>query len=350
MNTPSLQATAQGLFSDHKGLLAMDESVSTCNRRFTGLGIPQTEEARRSWRELLITTRDLGASIGGAILCDETIRQKSWEGTPFTQLLADAGIMPGIKVDLGPVGLVGFASESITEGLDGLAARTLEYAHLGARFAKWRAVIVISDKAPTAGAIDANAHALARYAAICQSAGLVPIVEPEVLMDGSHDLARCEEVTEKVLVAVFDHLRAQRVLLEGIILKPNMVLAGSASTHSHTLEEVADASVQSLLRCVPAAVPAVAFLSGGQTGPLATGHLNCMNLRFHGRLPWALSFSFARAIQQNAMQLWNGQQANLPSAQRMIQHRISCCRAARQGLYDPQTDTPVSASLEPTLA
>ena len=244
----------------------MDESNPTCNKRFARLGIPQTEEARRAYRELIVTTPGLGQCISGAILYDETIRQQKKDGTPFVKVITEAGIIPGIKVDTGAKDLAGFPGEKVTEGLDGLVARVQEYSRMGARFAKWRAVIAIGAGIPTPGCIDANVHALARYAAICQQAGLVPIVEPEVLMDGAHDLQRCFEVTEQVLRAVFNQLNAQRVMLEGMILKPNMVLPGLACPKQETVDEVADATVRCLLRTVPAAVPGIAFLSGGQAG------------------------------------------------------------------------------------
>ena len=285
----------------------MDESNPTCNKRFAKLGIPQTEEARRAYREMIVTTPGLGECISGAILCDETIRQQKRDGTPFVEVIADAGIIPGIKVDTGAKDMAGHPGEKITEGLDGLRDRLTEYFQMGARFAKWRAVIAVGDGIPSRGCIEANAQALARYAALCQEAGLVPIVEPEVLMDGGHTLERCGEVTEDVLRAVFSQLYTQRVMLEGMILKPNMVLPGSACPKQETVDEVADATVKCLLRAVPAAVPGIAFLSGGQSGELASARLNAMNVRFKSRLPWALAFSFARAIQQPALEIWRGE-------------------------------------------
>jgi fructose-bisphosphate aldolase class I len=297
------------------------------------LGIPQTVEARRAYRELIVTTPRLGECIGGAILFDETIRQQKRDGTPFVKVLIEAGIIPGIKVDAGAKELAGHPGEKVTEGLDGLRDRLAEYVRMGARFAKWRAVIVIGDSIPSQGCIEANAQALARYAALCQEAGLVPVVEPEVLMDGDHTLERCFEVTEKVLREVFCQLYTQRVMLEGMILKPNMVLPGSTCPKQKALDEVADATVNCLLRAVPAAVPAIAFLSGGQSAELASARLNAMNVRFKSRLPWALAFSFARAIQQPALELWKGQEANVSAAQQALYHRARCNQAARRGEY-----------------
>ena len=280
MNSKELIATASSMVATGKGLLAMDESNPTCNKRFAAAGIPQTEEARRRYRELIVTTPGLGEFISGVILYDETIRQSRKDGTPFLKVLADAGVIPGIKVDTGAKDLAGFPSEKVTEGLDGLPARVREYAGMGARFAKWRAVISIGANAPSEACIDANAHAVARYAAICQEAGLVPIVEPEVVMDGPHDLENCLEVTGRVLHAVFNQLHVQRILLEGMILKPNMVLPGKDCQASPDPGQVADATVRCLLRSVPAAVAGIAFLSGGQSGELACARLNAMNIRF----------------------------------------------------------------------
>jgi fructose-bisphosphate aldolase class I len=333
MNLQMLRDTAQALVAGDKGLLAMDESTPTCNKRFASLGIPQTVEARRAYRELIVTTPRLGECIGGAILFDETIRQKTSDGTPFIKVLIEAGITPGIKVDTGAKELAGRPGEKVTEGLDGLRDRLTEYVRMGARFAKWRAVIAIGDGIPSQGCIEANAQALARYAALCQEAELVPVVEPEVLMDGDHALERCYEVTEKVLREVFCQLYTQRVMLEGMILKPNMVLPGSACPKQEALDEVADATVNCLLRAVPAAVPAIAFLSGGQSPELASARLNAMNVRFKSRLPWALAFSFARAIQQPALELWKGQEANVFAAQQALVHRARYNQAARRGEY-----------------
>jgi len=335
MNSQMLRDTAKALFADDKGLLAMDESNPTCNKRFAQLGIPQTVEARQAYRELIVTTPRLGECIGGAILFDETIRQQKRDGTPFIKVLIEAGIIPGIKVDESAKDLAGHPGEKVTEGLDGLRGRLAEYSKMGARFAKWRAVIAIGEGIPSWGSIDANAHALARYAALCQEAGLVPIAEPEVLMDGDHTLERCFEVTDEVLRTVFSQLFAQRVMLEGMILKPNMVLPGLACTTQKTVDEVTDSTVSCFLRAVPAAVPAIAFLSGGQSAELASARLNAMNLRFKSRVPWALAFSFARAIQQPALEIWKGQEANVPAAQQALYHRAGCNQAARRGEYIP---------------
>jgi fructose-bisphosphate aldolase class I len=330
---PAILETAQALVADDKGLLAMDESTPTCNRRFAALGIPQTDAARRSYREMIVTTPNLGRCISGAILYDQTIHQETSAGIPFVKVLLDAGIIPGIKVDAGAKDLAGYRGEKITEGLDGLRDRLAGYAQMGARFAKWRAVIVVGDGIPSRGCIAANAHALARYAALCQEAGLVPVVEPEVMMDGDHTLARCAQITEEVLRAVFEQLYLQRVTLEGMILKPNMVLPGLACSTQPTADEAADATVKCLLRAVPAAVPGIAFLSGGQPSEPASARLNAMNVRFKTRLPWALAFSFARAIQQPALEIWRGEASNIPAAQKALLHRANCNWAARRGEY-----------------
>jgi fructose-bisphosphate aldolase, class I len=359
MKSQNLMETANALVAGGKGLLAMDESNPTCNKRFAKLGIPQTVEARRAYRELIVTAPALGECISGAILYDETIRQRKEDGTPFVKVLTNAGIIPGIKVDTGAKEMAGHPGEKITEGLDGLRGRLREYAQMGARFAKWRAVIVIGEGIPSRGCIEANAHALARYAALCQEAGLVPIVEPEVLMDGGHTLERCGEATEEVLRTVFHQLNSQRVMLEGMILKPNMVLPGLACPLQEEVEEVAvgeqqyqvrltdrqqdeledvnevaDVTVRCLLRAVPAAVPGITFLSGGQSAELASGRLNAMNVRFKSRLPWALAFSFARAIQQPALEIWRGEEAHVLAAQQALVHRARCNRAARRGEYN----------------
>ena len=363
MNSQEIIDTARMLVAGEKGLLAMDESNPTCNKRFAKLGIPQTEEARRSYRELIVTTAGLGEFISGAILYDETIRQKKKNGTPFIKVIMDAGIIPGIKVDTGAKDMAGYPGEKITEGLDGLRDRLKEYFQMGARFAKWRAVIAIGDNIPSQGCIEANAHALARYAALCQEVGMVPIVEPEVLMNGDHSLERCSEVTEKVLRTVFNQLYTQRVILEGMILKPNMVLPGltcppqkkvsevSVGEQQYQVrlidrqqedvpevDEVADATVKCLLRAVPAAVPGIAFLSGGQPPEIASARLNAMNVRFKLRLPWALAFSFARAIQQPALEIWQGKDENVLAAQQALSHRAKCNRAARRGEYNEEME------------
>jgi fructose-bisphosphate aldolase class I len=339
MNTQLLIDTAKAMVADDKGLLAMDESNPTCNKRFAKLGIPQTVEARRAYREMIVTASGLGECISGAILYDETIRQQKRDGTPFIKVITDAGIIPGIKVDTGAKDMAGHPGEKITEGLDGLRDRLKEYFQMGARFAKWRAVIAIGDGLPSRSGLEANAHALARYAALCQEAGLVPIVEPEVLMDGGHTLERCGEVTEEVLRMVFRQLNFQRVMLEGMILKPNMVLPGLTCPTQASVDEVADITVKSLWRTIPAAVPGIAFLSGGQSAELASSRLNVMNLRFKSQLPWAVAFSFARAIQQPALEIWRGEEANMKGAQQALLHRARCNRAARRGEYTAAMET-----------
>jgi fructose-bisphosphate aldolase class I len=346
MHTQRLVATAQALVAGDRGLLAMDESTPTANRRFAKLGIAQTEEMRRAYRDMIVTTPRLGEFISGAILYDETIRQQTFAGVPFAQALAAANIIPGIKVDAGAKPLAGHPDEQVTEGLDGLRDRLAEYAAMGARFAKWRAVITIGDAIPSRACLEANAHGLARYAALCQEADLVPIVEPEVLMDGDHSLERCRELTEETLHAVFDELHTQGVLLEGMLLKPNMILPGLAAADQSNADDIAIATIGCFLRAVPAAVPGVVFLSGGQSSELASTRLNAMNLKFKGRMPWALAFSFARAIQQPALEIWHGQAANVKAAQQALFHRADCNRAARRGLYDPARDAATDAPVQ----
>ena len=344
MNKQVLMDTANALVAGDKGLLAMDESNPTCNKRFAKVGIPQTEEARRAYRELIVTTPGLGECTSGAILYDETIHQRKKDGTPFLKVLTDAGIIPGIKVDTGVKRLAGHPGEKVTEGLDGLRDRLAEYSRMGLRFAKWRAVIAVGEGIPSRGCIETNAQALARYAALCQEAGLVPAVEPEVLMAGEHTLERCCEVTAEVLRTVFDQLYTQRVTFEGMILKPNMLLPGLTCPEQKAVNEVADATVGCLLRVVPAAVPGIAFLSGGQSGELASARLNAMNVRFKSRLPWALTFSFARAIQQPALEIWQGREAQVMAAQQALYHRASCDRAARRGQYSAAMDKDMSTT------
>ncbi len=334
MNAQTLEATARMMVAEGKGLLAIDESTETCNKRFAKWQIPQTAEAHRQYRQLIVDTPGLNESISGAILYDETIRQKKDDGTPFARALVAVGIIPGIKVDLGARQMAAFPGERVTEGLDGLRARLSEYAQMGARFAKWRAVFAIGNGIPSRGCIEANAQALARYAGLCQEAALVPVVEPEVLMEGDHTLDLCSEVTERVLRTVFQELYSQRVKLEAMILKPNMVLPGTTCPRQETVEEVADATVGCLLRSVPAAVPGVVFLSGGQAGELASARLNAMNVRYKSRLPWELSFSFGRAIQEPALGIWHGERANVIPAQKALYHRARCDRAAHRGEYN----------------
>lgn len=338
MNIDELKQTASALMAGDKGLLAMDESLPTCNKRFAEVGIPQTVEYRRAYRELIVTTPNLGKCISGAILFDETIYQATDGGILFIDILKQTGIIPGIKVDEGTVNLAGFPGEKITEGLDGLRERLNKYYSLGARFAKWRAVITISAGIPTDGCIEANTHALARYAALCQEAGLVPIVEPEVLMDGDHTLEQCADVTQKTIQKLFKELANQRVNLQGLLLKPNMVIAGKDCPVQNSINEVADATVNCLLKAVPAEVAGVAFLSGGQSAEDASAHLNAMHVRFKNKLPWPLTFSFARAIQQPALEMWKGKPENVKEAQQMLYYRASMNNAARRGEYNTQME------------
>jgi fructose-bisphosphate aldolase class I len=332
-----------------KGLLAMDESVGTCNRRLAEFGIAQSEESRRRYRELLVTTPGLSESISGAILFDETLHQNTRDAVPFVDVLRSAGILVGIKVDAGAKALAGHPGELVTEGLDGLRDRLHHYASLGARFAKWRAVLAIGDEPPSQACIEVNAHALGRYAALCQEAQIVPIVEPEVLMDGEQTLARCAEVTADVLRQVFEQLHRQGVALEAMILKPNMVLPGLACAEPVSLDVVADATLNCLLRTVPAAVAGVAFLSGGQPAELATARLNAIHLRGAARgpesmdlrlgLPWPIAFSFGRALQRQALSRWAGKDGNRVVAQRALLHRARCNAAAAQGAWHPAMET-----------
>lgn len=334
----ALCANANHLVAESKGLLAMDESYTTCALRFSQLGIVPTEESRRAFRELLICTPGLNSSISGAILFDETIHQRKKDGTPLIRVLHDAGVIPGIKVDTGTKELAGHPGETITEGLDGLREHLQEYYQLGARFAKWRTVITLSDTLPSPSCLSANAHAIARYASLCQETGLVPIIETDVLMKGDHTLERCRTVTEDVLQRIFRQLYTQHIVLEGMLLKPGMVLPGSSCPHQATLDEIADATVKCFLRVVPAAVPGVVFLSGGQGAELATSRLNAMNVRFRSQLPWALSFSFARALQQRALEIWAGQETNVLRAQHALLYQAQCCREACLGKYLEHTE------------
>jgi len=345
MNTQELQETIKELLAEGKGLLAMDESNPTCNKRFEKAGIPQTEECRRAYREMILTTPGLGEYISGAILYDETIRQCKKDGTPFIVAMKELGIVPGIKVDERTRDMAAHPGEKITEGLDGLRERFAEYAKMGAWFAKWRAVITIGEGIPSRGCIEANASAMARYAGLAQEAGLVPIVEPEVLMDGNHSMQRCCEVTEEVLRAVFNQLYVQRVALEHLILKTNMVLPGINCPKQDSVEQVAEATVTCLLRCVPAAVPGVAFLSGGQPYELASARLNAMNANYKTRLPWVLTFSYSRAIQQLALEIWKGRDENVEIAQQILLHRAKCNGAARRGCYKPEMEKELESLL-----
>jgi len=331
MNTAELSAIAQAMVAKNKGILAADESTSTIAKRFNSIDLESTEENRRTYREMLFTAVGAQQYISGVILYDETIRQKTKAGEPFPAYLAKHGMLPGIKVDLGAKPLAGFPGETITEGLDGLRERLAEYHKLGARFAKWRAVIDIASGIPTRYAIDANAEGLARYAALCQEAGIVPIVEPEVLMDGAHDLARCEEVTNAVLDSVFTHLFAARVALEGMVLKPNMVISGKKSPQQARPEQVAEATVRTLKRQVPSAVAGIAFLSGGQSPTDATLHLSLMHAS--GPLPWPMTFSYGRALQEDALQAWAGKPAQFGGGQQAFTKRAKLNGMAAVGAY-----------------
>jgi fructose-bisphosphate aldolase class I len=338
MSSLDLTGIVQALFAGDRGLLAMDESVETCNKRFAEVGIAQTPENRHAYRDWIIRTPKMNDAIGGAILCDETIRQTSEDGKSFCELATAAGIIPGIKVDLGAKPLALHSDEKVTEGLDGLRDRLVKYATMGARFAKWRAVITIGKNTPSLGSIEANAHALARYAALCQECNLVPIVEPEVLMDGLHSLEQCAEVTEKVLHDVFSQLHKQRVDLQGMILKPNMILPGSNCPLQQTVEDIADATINSLLLSVPSDGPAIAFLSGGQPADFASLRLSVMNQKYRAAVPWILSFSYSRAILPHALQIWKGDPANVSRAQQALFECASQNKLARRGEYDPPLD------------
>ena len=338
-----LEATANALVAPGKGILAADESAPTIKKRFDTIGAESTEDNRRSYRELLFTAPGVGEFVSGVILFDETIRQNCADGTRLVEALESQGILPGIKVDKGAKALAGAPGEKVTEGLDGLRERLAEYRELGARFTKWRAVIAIGDGIPTAYCIEANAHALARFAALSQEAGLVPIVEPEVLMDGGHDIGRCAEATEAALDAVFHALFAQRVALEGSLLKPNMVLSGADHEPQAGVEEVAEATVRALRRCVPAAVPGIVFLSGGQTDEAATAHLNAMNA-MAGPHPWQLSFSYGRALQAAPLKAWGGKAENAARARDALYHRARLNGAARFGQYNADMENQAAVA------
>jgi fructose-bisphosphate aldolase, class I len=332
MTSSALAKTASALVADGKGILAADESSPTIKKRFDSIKIASTEENRRDYRDLLFSTPEAGKYISGVILYDETLRQKAADGTPLVKKMTSAGMIPGIKVDMGAKPLAGYPEETVTEGLDGLRARLEEYAKLGARFTKWRGVYRIGDGIPSAGCVTANAHALARYAALAQEAGLVPIVEPEVLMDGDHSIDVCEEVTEEVLRSVYNELALQNVWLEGTLLKPNMVISGQDCDEQAGVKEVAERTLRCLRRTVPAAVPGIVFLSGGQSDKLATEHLNAMNKQ-PGPLPWKLSFSYGRALQAAPLKAWGGKAANLEKAQAAFLQRAKDNSAAAKGSY-----------------
>ncbi len=328
----TLDDTARAIVADGKGVLAADETPPTIAKRFAMYGIESTADTRRAYREMLFSTPDISEFIGGVILQDETIRQNASNGTPLVELVEKQGMIPGIKVDAGAKPLAGLPREVVTEGLDGLRDRLMTYRQIGARFAKWRAVIRIGQELPTEACVNANAAALARYAALCQEQDLVPIVEPEVLMDGPHSIERCEEVTDWVLQAVFDELFTQRVRLEALLLKPGMVISGSLCPRQATVAEVAEATVRTLGRHVPPVVPAIVFLSGGQDHLEATEHLDAIN-RLDARKPWILSFSFGRALQDEAMAAWRQRSENVATAQRAFYHRAQCEHAAVAGHY-----------------
>ena len=337
-----LNAIANAIVAPGKGILAADESHSTIQKRFESIDVESTEDSRRAYRQMLFTTPGVSDFISGVILFDETIRQKADDGAPLVQILTQQAIIPGIKVDKGAKALAGASNEKVTEGLDGLRDRLNEYHKLGARFTKWRAVIAIGDGIPSQYCIDANAHALARFAALSQEAGLVPIVEPEVLMDGDHTIDRCYEVTEATLHSVFNALYEQRVVLEASLLKPNMVLSGKDCPQQATPEEVAEATVRCLNRTVPAAVPGIVFLSGGQSNEIATANLNAMNA-MDAAHPWQLSFSYGRALQEPPLKAWRGDAANVERAKQAFLHRAKCNGAARYGKYTPAMEQePVS--------
>jgi fructose-bisphosphate aldolase class I len=337
MKLDSLNNVARAMVAPGKGILAADESQPTIKKRFDAVGVENTEEHRRRYREMLFTAPGIEDWIGGVILFDETLRQKGTDGTAFPDLLARRGIVPGIKVDKGAKALAGFPGEKVTEGLDGLRERLAEYRGLGARFAKWRAVITIGEGIPSWFCLEANAHALARYAALCQEADIVPIVEPEVLMDGNHTLARCEEATGHALRLVFAALERHRVMLEGMVLKPNMVISGDECPAQAGVAEVAEATVRCLRRFVPAAVPGIAFLSGGQSEEEASAHLSAMNAM--GGHPWELSFSYGRALQASAIRAWGGREDNFDAGQRAFVHRARMNHLARAGNYRPELES-----------
>ena len=332
MNTEKLMSVAKAIVAKQKGVLAADESNPTIAKRLASIQVESTEETRRRYREILFTTEGIERSIGGIILYDETLRQSTRDGTPFAELLLNCGIIPGIKVDKGAKALALHPNEKVTEGLDGLRDRLGEYKQMGAQFAKWRAVIQINERdIPTVSGIRANAHSLARYAALCQELDIVPIVEPEVLMDGEHAIERCEAVTSLVLKEVFDELEAHRVLLEGMLLKPNMVIAGMKCAQQGSVQQIAEATIRCLTRYVPAAVPGIVFLSGGQRAEDATNHLNAVNTM--GPHPWPISFSYGRALQEPVLATWKGQESNVAAAQKTLLKRCQLNSLACGGMY-----------------
>ena len=344
MSVNSLEAVAKAMAAPGKGILAADESTGTIEKRLASIKVENTEDNRRAYRELLFSAKGLSQYISGVILYDETLRQKAANGTPFVDLLSNSGILPGIKVDTGAKDLAFCPGETVTEGLDNLPKRCAEYVKLGAKFAKWRAVINIGKDIPSSTCIAANAHALARYAAICQAAGLVPIVEPEVLMDTDHTVERCEEVTEWTLNAVYEALYVNRVVLERTVLKPSMVVSGKGCPRQADVAEVAERTVRVLKRCVPAAVPGIVFLSGGQSDELATEHLNAMNKKFGKELPWPLSFSYGRALQASPLKTWKGAPANVAAAQAALLHRARMNGLACSGRYSAELERQALAA------
>jgi fructose-bisphosphate aldolase, class I len=333
MNVQELEKTARELVAPGKGILAADESFGTIGKRFEAVGIESSEESRRQYREMLFTTEGIGEFLSGVILFDETLRQNASDGTPLPKVLKNQGVIPGIKVDKSTVNLPLSPNEKFTQGLDGLGDRLAEYRELGARFTKWRAVITIGEGIPTESCIEANAEALALYAAFAQEYDLVPIVEPEVLIDGDHSIEQCYDATQWMLNVTFDEIYEHGVELSGMLLKPNMVISGKDAPEQAGVEEVARATVECLLRTVPAAVPGIVFLSGGQTDLQATQHLNAMNRLYKGRLPWELSFSYARALQGQPMEIWGGTVDKVEAAQKAFYHRAKMNSAARSGSY-----------------
>jgi len=344
MPAQDLASIAQSLGASCRGILAADESTGTIERRFNSIKVENVEENRRAYRDMLFTTKGLGEYISGVILFDETIRQKTSDGTPFVELLARNNMLPGIKVDTGAKPLAFCAGETVTEGLDGLQKRCADYAKMGAKFAKWRAVITIGKDIPSTTCIETNAHALARYAAICQEAGLVPIVEPEVLMDGDHTIDRCEQVTEVTLNTVYDALYANRVQLEGSVLKPSMVISGKDCAQQAGVEEVAERTIRILKRTVPGAVAGIVFLSGGQSDEVASAHLNAMNRKFAGNLPWPVSFSYGRALQAPSLKAWKGSAANVAAGQAALLHRAHMNSLACAGRYSESDEKQAKAA------
>jgi fructose-bisphosphate aldolase class I len=344
MNKEQLRSTANAMVQKGKGILAADESNPTCGKRFESIGVESTERNRNIYRDLLFTTGGMEEYISGVILFDETLRQSTIaDGTAFPQYLKNLGVIPGIKVDKGAKELASHSGEQVTEGLDGVRDRLVEYYRLGARFAKWRAVITIGDGGiPTEACIHVNAHALARYAALCQEADIVPIVEPEVLMDGTHSIDTCHEVSQKAFTRVFDELNKQRVFLEGIVLKPNMIVSGIGCSEQAGVEEVADRTVEVLTATVPDEVPGCAFLSGGQTNENATAHLNMMNSKHEGSLPWNLTFSYGRALQASALTSWSGKDENIPTAQEAFFQRAKFNGLASKGSYSQELESEMA--------